>query len=172
MIRDANRAADVIAHTRALLRKSNGERIWLDINEVIREVLILAQPELLRARIVVRELLATELPPILADRIQLQQVLLNLIVNGIEAMGANEHGSRELVIRSEDHSLDDHPGVLAALQDAGVGVAPESLDRLFDAFYTTKAAGLGMGLSISRSFIQGHGGRLWATPNAGPGITL
>jgi C4-dicarboxylate-specific signal transduction histidine kinase len=172
MIRDANRAADVIAHTRALLRRSAGEKTWLDVSEVIREVVVLAQPEVLRARVAIRESLAEDLPPVLADRIQLQQVLLNLIVNGIEAMADTETRSRELAIRSEPYPLDDNPGVLVALQDAGVGVAPESLDRLFDAFYTTKPAGLGMGLSISRSIIQRHGGRLYATRNAGAGVTM
>ena len=172
IIRDANRAAAVIAHTRALLRKSGGDKASLDITEVIRETLVLVQPEVLRHRIVIRESLAEDLPTLMGDRIQLQQVLLNLIMNGIEAMTAVEDGHRELAIRAQRHEVEEVPGILVAVRDAGVGIAPESLDRLFDAFYTTKAQGLGMGLSISRSIIQGHGGRLWATANAGPGATL
>jgi PAS domain S-box-containing protein len=172
IIRDVNRAADVIAHTRALLKKSGGGKALLDITEVIREILILAQPEVLRHRIVIRESLAEDLPPIMGDRIQLQQVLLNLIMNGIEAMTAVVDSHRELAIWAQRHEVEEGPGILVAVRDAGVGIAPESLDRLFDAFYTTKAQGLGLGLSISRSIIQGHGGRLWATANAGPGATL
>jgi C4-dicarboxylate-specific signal transduction histidine kinase len=157
IIRDANRAADVIAHTRALLKKSGGGKALLDIPEVIREILILAQPEVLRHRIVIRESLAEDLPPIMGDRIQLQQVMLNLIMNGIEAMSAVEDGHRELAIRAQTHEVDAAPGILVAVRDAGVGIGPDGLDRLFDAFYTTKAQGLGMGLSISRSIIQRHG---------------
>jgi C4-dicarboxylate-specific signal transduction histidine kinase len=108
----------------------------------------------------------------MGDRIQLQQVLLNLIMNGIEAMTAVVDSHRELAIWAQRHEVEEGPGILVAVRDAGVGIAPESLDRLFDAFYTTKAQGLGLGLSISRSIIQGHGGRLWATANAGPGATL
>jgi PAS domain S-box-containing protein len=172
IIRDANWAAAVIAHTRGLLRNSGGDKVSLDITEVIRETLVLVQPEALRHRIVVRESLAEDLPTIMGDRIRLQQVMLNLIMNGIEAMSAVEDGHRELAIRAQRHEVEEVPGILVAVRDAGVGIAPDSLDRLFDAFYTTKAQGLGMGLSISRSIIQGHRGRLWATANAGPGATL
>ena len=172
MIRDANRAADVIAHVRTMLRKSGAEKVWLDVTGVIREVLVLAQPEIQRHGIVMREALAEDLPPVWGDRVQLQQVLLNLIVNGVEAMADVEGRDRALAIRSEHGKVDQGPGVLVSVQDAGVGVAPENLDRLFDAFYSTKSDGLGLGLSISRSIIQRHGGRLWATVNEGPGTTL
>jgi PAS domain S-box-containing protein len=172
MIRDANRAADVIAHLRTMLRKSGAEKVWLDVTGVIREVLVLAQPEIQRHGIVMREALAEDLPPVWGDRVQLQQVLLNLIVNGMEAMAEVEEPDRALAIRSEHGKVDQGPGVLVSVQDAGVGVAPENLDRLFDAFYSTKSDGLGLGLSISRSIIQRHGGRLWATVNEGPGTTL
>ena len=172
MIRDADRAADVIAHVRAMLRSSGVEKVWLDVTGVIREVLVLAQPEIQRHRIVMREALAEDLPPVWGDRVQLQQVLLNLIVNGMEAMAEVEEPDRALTIRSEHGKVDQGPGVLVSVQDAGVGVAPENLDRLFDAFYSTKSDGLGLGLSISRSIIQRHGGRLWATANEGPGTTL
>jgi C4-dicarboxylate-specific signal transduction histidine kinase len=172
MIRDADRAADVIAHVRAMLRSSSAEKARLDVTAVIREVLVLAQPEMQRHRIVTRETLAEDLPTVWGDRVQLQQVLLNLIVNGVEAMANVEGRDRALAIRSEHGKVDQGPGVLVSVQDAGVGVAPENLDRLFDAFYSTKSDGLGLGLSISRSIIQRHGGRLWATVNEGPGTTL
>jgi PAS domain S-box-containing protein len=172
MIRDADRAADVIAHVRAMLRSSGAEKVWLDVTGVIREVLVLAQPEIQRHGIVMREALAEDLPPVWGDRVQLQQVLLNLIVNGVEAMADVEGRDRALAIRSEHGKVDQGPGVLVSVQDAGVGVAPENLDRLFDAFYSTKSDGLGLGLSISRSIIQRHGGRLWATANEVPGTTF
>jgi PAS domain S-box-containing protein len=172
MIRDAKRAADVIAHTRALLQKSSGEKVGLDVAKVIRQTLLLVQSEVARHRIVMRDVLADDLPVVLGDRVQLQQVILNLILNGIEAMADVGDRSPELVVKAERHELDDRPGVLVAVQDAGVGVAPENLDRLFEALYTTKPDGLGMGLSISRSLVQAHGGRLWATRNAGHGSTF
>ena len=125
-----------------------------------------------RHRIVIRESLAEDLPPIMGDRIQLQQVLLNLIMNGIEAMTAVVDSHRELVIWAQRHEVEEGPGILVAVRDAGVGIAPESLEHLFDAFYTTKADGMGIGLSVSRSIIERHHGRLWAEPNDGPGATF
>jgi PAS domain S-box-containing protein len=172
IIGDANRAADVIAHTRALLQKSNGEKVGLDILKVIHQTLLLVRPDAERHRIVIREIFADDVPMVLGDRVQLQQVLLNLIVNGIEAMAETVGRDPELVVRAERHELDDRPGVLVAVQDAGVGVAPANLGRIFEALYTTKSAGLGMGLAISRSLVQAHGGRLWATRNAGAGSTF
>lgn len=172
MIRDANRAADVIAHTRALLRRSGGEKARLDVGEVIGEALTFVEPEALRHRIAIRKNIAEGLPAVWGDRVQLQQVVLNLIVNGIEAMADVSDRARELHIRAERHELDRYPGLLVAVEDSGVGVAPERLARLFEPFYTTKPAGLGMGLSISRSLVQAHGGRLSATRNAGHGTTF
>ena len=151
IVRDANRAADVIAHTRALLRKSTAEKTLLNVTEVAREVLALVHPEILRHRVVIRESLAEGLTPVLGDRVQLQQVMLNLVLNGIEAMMDVSDRSRELAIRAEPHRLEDGPGVLVAVEDAGVGLSAENRERVFDAFYTTKSHGLGMGLSISRS---------------------
>jgi PAS domain S-box-containing protein len=172
IVRDANRAADVIAHTRALLRKSTAEKTLLNVTEVAREVLALVHPEILRHRVVIRESLAEGLTPVLGDRVQLQQVMLNLVLNGIEAMMDVSDRSRELAIRAEPHRLEDGPGVLVAVEDAGVGLSAENRERVFDAFYTTKSHGLGMGLSISRSIIQGHGGRLWAAANPLHGTTF
>ena len=172
IIRDTNRAGDVIGHTRALLKTSPGESTRLDISVVIREVITLIQLELTRHRISFHAALADYLPTVLGDRIQLQQVILNLSMNGIEAMADIDEGCRDLTIRSGPHHANDGPGVLVAVQDTGRGVTPETRDRLFDAFYTTKAHGLGMGLSISRNIIERHGGRLWATANPGPGATF
>jgi C4-dicarboxylate-specific signal transduction histidine kinase len=172
IIRDANRAADVIVRTRALFRKSSTEKVRLDLAEVIREVLMLAHPEVVRHRIVVHESLAKDLPLVLGDRTQLQQVLLNLIVNGIQAMSEVTDRSRDLTIRAQPHELDASPVVLVAVEDSGIGLAPEALNRLFEAFYTTKSQGLGLGLSISRSLVQAHGGRLWATRNPKQGATF
>jgi signal transduction histidine kinase len=113
--------------------------------------------------------LATRLPPVLGDRVQLQQVVLNLIMNGIEAMSSVEDRPRELVIRTQEVEDDQ---VCVAVQDSGTGLDPRSMEKIFDAFYTTKREGMGMGLSISRSIVQDHGGRLWATANEGPGATF
>ena len=174
MIRDANRAADVIAHTRALLRRSSGEKARLDVGEVIRDALTFVEPEALRHRVAIRKMIAEDLPAVWGDRVQLQQVILNLVVNGIEAMTdvPESDRGRELQIRAERHELDGYPGLVIAVEDSGVGVAPDRLDRLFEPFYTTKPAGLGMGLSISRSLVQAHGGKLSATRNAGHGTTF
>jgi PAS domain S-box-containing protein len=165
--RDGNRASDVIGRIRALVKKSATEQTELDINEVIQEVLGLLQNEIQKNRVVLRMELAADLRRILGDRIQLQQVILNLVMNGIEAMSAER--SRELLIRSRQHESDK---VLVAVQDSGIGIDPQNLEKIFDAFYTTKSQGMGMGLAISRSIIENHGGKLWAVPNDGPGATF
>jgi PAS domain S-box-containing protein len=167
--RDGNRASDVIGRIRALVKKSATEQTELDINEVIQEVLGLLQNEIQKNRVVLRMELAADLRPILGDRIQLQQVILNLVMNGIEAMSAAMERSRELLIRSRQHESDK---VLVAVQDSGIGIDPQNLEKIFDAFYTTKSQGMGMGLAISRSIIENHGGKLWAVPNDGPGATF
>jgi signal transduction histidine kinase len=122
-----------------------------------------------RNRVLLKTDLAADFPPVLGDRIQLQQVLLNLLINGIEAMRAVTDRSRELIIRSQKEETD---AICVAVQDAGVGIDPQDMHRIFTAFFTTKPEGLGMGLAISRSIIEAHGGRLWACPNAGPGATF
>jgi PAS domain S-box-containing protein len=172
IIRDARRAADVVARVRALLKKSDVARMPLDLGQLIRDVLALVPREVARHRIVLQTSLANDLPPVLGDRIQLQQVVLNLLTNAIEAMRDVADRRRELVISARRHDVDPEAGVLVAVQDAGVGFERASLDQLFEALYTTKPDGLGMGLSISRSIILSHGGRLWATPNADYGATF
>jgi PAS domain S-box-containing protein len=170
IIRDARRAAEVVARVRALLTKSNVERTPLDLGQLIRDVLVLVHPEVTTHRIVLRTSLADDLPPVLGDRIQLQQVMLNLLMNGIEAMRDVADRRRELTLSSRRHEVGPDPGVLVAVEDTGIGFERVNVHRLFEALYTTKPDGLGMGLSISRSIILSHGGRLWATPNAGYGV--
>jgi two-component system, LuxR family, sensor kinase FixL len=169
MIRDGNRASEVIARIRTLMRKAEPQQVRLAIDDVIGEVIVLADSEVRRNRVLLKTDLAADLPTVLADRIQLQQVVLNLMLNGMEAMRAVTDRARELIIRSQKEETD---AIRVAVQDAGVGVAPQDLERIFTAFLTTKPEGLGMGLAISRSIIEAHGGRLWATPNVGPGVTV
>ena len=163
------RASEVIARIRALVQKAAPEKMWLDLNEVIQEVLGLTRSELHTSQVSVQTELLAGLPPVLGDRVQLQQVLLNLMMNGIEAMAAVTNWPRMLLIRSQVH---DSHSVLVAVQDSGVGLNPQDMDRLFSTFFTTKSGGMGMGLAISRSIIEAHGGRLWAAANPGPGATF
>jgi signal transduction histidine kinase len=169
IVRDGNRAGDVIGRIRTLLRKTGTEKELLDMNQVIREVVALAEDEVRRNGVALRTELAGDLPLILGDRVELQQVVLNLIMNAIEAMSAIGDRPRELVIRTQSGEVDQ---VRVTVQDSGIGLDPQSMGRIFDAFYTTKSQGMGMGLAISRSIIAAHGGRLWAVPNDGPGMTF
>jgi signal transduction histidine kinase len=169
MIKDANRASEVIQRIRTLVQKTDLQKAWLDINDVIHEVIALVQSEVRQHRVALRQELSAALSPVLGDRVQLQQVLLNLLLNGIEAMHPVMDWPRELLISSQRHGSD---AVLVAVQDSGIGLDPQSMDQLFGAFFTTKPHGLGLGLSISRSIIGAHGGRLWASANAGPGATF
>jgi signal transduction histidine kinase len=169
IVRDGNRASDVIGRIRALVKKGNTEKTLLDINEAIQEVVSLIHSEIQKSGVVLKMKLAAGLPRILGDRIQLQQVILNLVMNGIEAMNAVTDRPREILIRSCQHETD---GVLVAVQDFGNGIDGENIKKIFDAFYTTKPKGMGMGLAISRSIVENHGGRLWAVPNDGPGTTF
>ena len=159
IVRDGNRASDVITRIRALVRKTDEEKARLNINHAIQEVAALAQGELRKNRVALRMELAADLPLVLGDRVQLQQVILNLVMNGIEAMASVADGPRELLICSRQHESDK---VLVAVQDAGIGIDRENLEKIFNAFYTTKSQGMGMGLAISRSIVENHGGQLWA----------
>jgi len=169
IVRDGNRASDVIGRIRALLKKGETARMRLDINQVIQEIIKLARGEMLQRKVTLQTELAPGLPLIEADRVQLQQVLLNLINNALDALSAVNDRPRLLRIRTDKP---DSRAVRVAVQDTGVGVDPQQAERLFEAFFTTKPNGLGMGLSISRSIVESHGGRLWATPNDGQGVTF
>jgi len=169
VIADGNRASEVIRRVRALANKTNVEKAPLDINDLIREVMALVQRELTSHQASLRMELAPALPTILGDRVQLQQVMINLVMNGIEAMQSVTDRPRELVIRSRQ---DEARHVLVSVTDCGLGIATENTDQLFSPFFTTKASGMGMGLSICRSIIEAHGGRLWATANIPHGATF
>jgi C4-dicarboxylate-specific signal transduction histidine kinase len=169
IIRDGNRASEVVGRIRALAKKAATEKQRMDLNEAVQEVLALAQGEMRRSGVLLRTDLAGDLPPVLGDRVQLQQVVLNLVMNGIEAMSTVEDGRRELVITTQGVAGDQ---VCVTVQDSGVGLDAKGGERIFDAFYTTKRGGLGLGLSISRSIVEDHGGRLWALPRDGPGATF
>jgi len=168
-IRDGNRASDVIKRLRTLYSKKEPSLESMDLNEAAREVISLSMSELQRQRVIVRQDLADELPLLTADRVQVQQVILNLLRNASDAMSDVTDRPRELLITTE-READDR--VRLSVKDVGVGFEPQAADRLFEAFYTTKNEGMGMGLSISRSIIEAHRGRLWATANDGPGATF
>ena len=169
IIRDGTRASAVLVRTRGLLRRGERLRERLSINEVIREVVALLEVELRRNRVSLGTDLPENLPPVVADRILLQQVILNLIMNAIEAMRAVNDRTRVLRIQTEKQLFGD---IVVSVQDSGVGVDPEYSSRIFEAFYTTKAEGVGMGLAISRSIVEAHGGRLWVVANDGSGSTF
>ena len=159
----------MIRRFRALANKSRIEKVPLDINDVINETLTLVQRELTSYQVSLQAVLALSPPMILGDRVQLQQVIINLVMNGIEAMKSVTDRSRELVIRSGQGEARD---VIVSVTDCGVGISAENADRLFNAFFTTKSDGMGMGLSICRSILEAHGGRLWATANLPHGTTF
>ncbi|MGA7863999.1 MAG: ATP-binding protein, partial [Stellaceae bacterium] len=169
IVSNGRRAGDVIGRIRALVTKTPPRKDRLDINDTIREVVALTGSELHRNGTSLQTQLADRLPLVRGDRIELQQVMLNLVLNAIEAMSRSHEGSRELLISTEQ---DGANGVRIAVRDWGPGLKPESLDRLFDAFYTTKPDGMGMGLSICRSIIEAHGGRVWASPNIPQGAVF
>ena len=168
-IRDANRASQVIGRLRTLFRKRGSGGESFDLNEATREVLALSQRELQRARVIVQTELADDLPPVIGDRVQLQQVVLNLVLNATEAMSLIEDRPRQLVVRTDRA---DGDCVRLGVRDTGPGFEAQNANRLFETFYTTKPEGMGIGLSISRSIIERHQGRLWAEPNDGPGATF
>src|SRR5215813_2141301 len=169
VIADGHRASDIISRIRALAQNAPPQKDWLDLNATIRDVLALARSEVHRHGVLVETHLAADVPRIRGDRIQLQQVLLNLLMNALEALSGVGAGPRELVVQSD---TDATPGVLVTVRDSGPGLDPQQLDRLFDAFYTTKPQGLGLGLAISRRIIEAHGGRLWATAHVPHGAVF
>lgn len=168
-IRDGNRASEVVTRLRALFSKKDATTESVDLNDATREVIALLLSELQRNRLILRTELADDLPPVTGDRVQLQQVILNLLRNASDAMSTVDDRPRQLLVRT---GRDEGDHVRLSVQDAGVGFDLQAADRLFDAFYTTKSDGMGMGLSVSRSIIDNHLGRLWATPNDGPGATF
>ena len=168
-IRDGNRASELIMRLRALFSKKESTTEPVDLNEATQEVIALSLSELQRNRVILRPEFADDLPVVTGDRVQLQQVILNLLKNASDAMSAVDDRPRQLQIRTE-RGTDDQ--VRLTVQDAGVGLDPQAMDRLFQAFYTTKNDGMGIGLSVSRSIIERHHGRLWAEPNDGPGATF
>jgi PAS domain S-box-containing protein len=168
-IRDGHRASDVISRLRALFSRKDMATELVDLNEATREVIALAVSELQCNRVIVKPELADGLPIVAGDRVQLQQVILNLLRNASDAMSSVDDRPRQLLIRTD---LDAGGGVRLSVQDAGVGFEPDSINKLFDSFYTTKNNGMGIGLSVSRSIIENHQGRLWATSNDGPGATF
>jgi C4-dicarboxylate-specific signal transduction histidine kinase len=168
IVRDGRRAGEVIQRIRALLKKSPPAPTEQNVNDVLRDVLALVADALTRQRIEARADLG-DVPPVLADRVQLQQVILNLVMNGVDAVNERGDGPRRLVISTRTLDTGD---VTMAVEDSGAGVDPAVLDKLFDPFFTTKPQGMGMGLSVSRSIVESHGGRIWASINQGAGATF
>jgi PAS domain S-box-containing protein len=168
-IRDAHRASEVIVRLRALFSGKELTTESMDLNEATREVIALSMDDLQRHRVMLRPELAGDLPLVIANRVQLQQVILNLLRNAADAMAGVDDGPRQLLIRTE---RDEGDRVRLTVQDVGVGLEPHVVDKVFQAFYTTKSSGMGIGLSVSRSIIEKHGGRLWGEPNDGPGATF
>ena len=169
IIKDSYRASEVIARIRTLVKKAPPRNDLVDLNEVIVEVVALAQSEALRNRVSLNRELKNDLPRVRGDRVQLQQVILNLIINGLEAIAKNTDGTRQLSVSSDVNGDSD---VIVTVKDSGEGLDSANLQRVFDAFYTTKPQGMGMGLAISRTIIESHGGRLWATPNSPQGAVF
>jgi signal transduction histidine kinase len=166
MAKDAKRAADIIDRVRSLFQKGTSQRDVVDVNEVIEEMVVMLQNEAKEHSVALRTDLFEGLPNVMADRVQLQQVLMNLMLNGIEAM---QDTIGELSIKSQ---LGDDGQLLISVADTGVGLPAGKVDRLFDAFFTTKSQGTGLGLAITRSIVESHGGRIWATSNSGRGATF
>src|SRR5437879_446091 len=168
IVKDATRAADIISRVRLLFKKSAPQRELVDVNEAIREMIVLLRSQATRYNITVRMELAADLPRIMGDRVQLQQILMNLIVNSLDAMREVD-GLRELAVESQRTEKEE---VLVSVSDTGVGLPPEQTDQIFNAFFSTKPHGTGMGLRISRSIVESHGGRLWASDNSPRGASF
>jgi signal transduction histidine kinase len=161
IVGDTERAEEIVDRIRDHIKKAPPRKEYVDLDAAINEVVVLARSAISKNLVSVQTLFAGGLFPVQGDRVQLQQVVLNLVLNAVEAMGPVELGARELLITTEQ----DHTGVLVAVRDSGLGIEPDHLERVFQAFYTTKPSGIGMGLSICRSIIDAHGGRLWAEAN-------
>jgi C4-dicarboxylate-specific signal transduction histidine kinase len=161
IIRDAKRASEVVERVRNMAKKAPLQRIWANLNETVEETISLATRELSQNSVSLETQLAKNLPRVWADRVQLQQVILNLIINACEALTMVENGPRELFISTAS----EVEGVALTVRDSGFGIDPQETEAVFEAFHTTKPGGMGMGLAVSRSIIEGHGGRLWAEPN-------
>jgi C4-dicarboxylate-specific signal transduction histidine kinase len=166
--KDGMRAAEIVSRIRLLFKKGTPERELVDVNEVVREMIVLLRGEATRYNVSIRTELAAELPPVLGDRVQLQQVMMNLMLNGMDAM-KDVDGTRELAIKSQRA---ENEQVLVTVSDTGVGLPAQQGDQIFKAFFTTKSHGTGMGLSISRSIVESHGGRLWAADNSPRGASF
>jgi C4-dicarboxylate-specific signal transduction histidine kinase len=169
IIKDSYRASEVISRIRTLVKKAPPRNDRVDLNEVILEVLALAQNQARRSRVELKRELADNLPAVNGDRVQLQQVILNLVVNGMESIATSRNGERELSIST---GKDESNNLVVAVRDSGHGLDAANLERVFDAFFTTKPEGMGMGLAISRTIIESHGGRLWATSNSPHGAVF
>lgn len=169
---DAERASAVITRVRQLAKRAPVEKSLLDLKEVVHDVLALARYESAARRVTIHTDLSPDLPRVSGDRVQLQQVLLNLVMNGMDAMTTIEESQRVLIISGHGETREGRSEALLTVHDAGIGFKAGEIDRLFEAFYTTKLNGMGMGLAISRSIIEAHAGRLWAQPNPGPGATF
>jgi signal transduction histidine kinase len=169
MVRDGKRAGEIITRIRALTKRTPPPRETLDLNETVREILALVGDEAKKNSVTIRSQFADEVGPVFGDRVQLQQVLLNLVMNAIQAMSGVSDRARQLAITTRNAEPDQ---VELTVQDSGTGLAPEVMARIFDAFYTTKSSGMGMGLAICRSIVERHGGRLWAVNNEGPGASF
>jgi C4-dicarboxylate-specific signal transduction histidine kinase len=169
IIKDSYRASEVIARIRAFVKKRAPRNDLIDLNEVIVEVFALAQNQARHSHVDLKRQLGNDLPLVRGDRVQLQQVILNLIVNGLEAIAKSKDGARELLVSSNQ---DEDENVIVAVTDSGEGLDPAKLESVFEAFFTTKPEGMGMGLAISRTIIEAHGGRLWATANSPRGAVF
>src|SRR3989440_4041842 len=168
IVKDGKRAAEIITRVRQLFKKGTAQRELVDVNEIIREMIVLLRGETTRYKILVGTDLAVDLPQVMADRVQLQQVMMNLMINGIEAM-KDADGTRELAIRSQRMQNEE---MVVSVTDRGAGLPPQQTEQIFNAFFTTKPHGTGMGLRISRSIIESHGGRLWVADNTPPGASF
>jgi PAS domain S-box-containing protein len=169
IIKEGNRAGDVLKRVHALANKADIQKSQLDINDAIDEIVLLFRHEVLSQGVALHLELASTLPPVLGDRVQLQQVIMNLLMNGIQAMSPVTGRRHELRIRSQEHGSDQ---ILIAVEDSGIGIEPDNVERLFSAFFTTKPNGMGIGLSICRSILAQHDGHIWATRNSGAGSTF